>query len=206
MKSLICFAVVLITIACTETNNYYFVYSDGEWVKVDENPMADKDHQEVDISQDDSDNENVDVNDDGEVVNEEDIEPDEDSNFLDEENPEEILPDEGLEITDDVSSFSDDDIYIPPEPCKEMMFLEGVYWENIKNSADVKKTSPSQQSQELCCTDVSTQNGHYDSFCGNTFPQISPTSGKTLDYKPVEDQLLENNAGAIETYKRKSTK
>lgn len=209
MKSLIFFAIALMTIACTNVEKIYFSCNEDytDCTQLENDPRLDNtlDSKDAESLTENGDNENVAVNDDSDVVNEEDLEPDLDS-FLDEENPEELLPEDDVENTDDNPVVPDEDVYVPPEPCKEIIFLDGVYWENIKNSTDVKKTSPVQQSQELCCTDVSTKNGHYDSFCGNTFPQISPTSGKTLDYNSAEDRLSENNNITIETYKRRDTR
>lgn len=167
MKSLICFAVVLITIACTETNNYYFVYSDGEWVKVDENPMADKDHQEVDISQDDSDNENVDVNDDGEVVNEEDLEPDEDSNFLDEENPEELLPDQDVAIPDDVC------VYLKERATLNICYL----------AQDGEKIFIAAHEKEECEAVIESSINGYRYYYGIELPFYSKDNNSVLDAK-----------------------
>jgi len=100
MKSLFVFMIVLTTIACTNVEKIYFScnedYTDCTQLENDPRPDNTLDNKDAEGLVENGDNENVAVNDDDEVINEEDTEPDGDSFFPDEENPEEILPDEDL--------------------------------------------------------------------------------------------------------------
>lgn len=179
MKSLFVFAVVLMMIACTNVEKYYFVYADGEWVQVEEDPRPDNslDNKDAESIVENGDNENVAVNDDGEIVVEEDLEPDSDS-FLDEENPEEIITEDDAENTDDGSVVPDDDFC--DNPCVFLYTPYDGYLGKDRDNGEMMRIWIVTNGCR-CEAQMILEYGYRESFFGYTFPLTADETSNTLN-------------------------
>lgn len=186
MKSLIFSAIVIIAFACTNVEKYYFVYSDGEWVQVEENPMADKEQDDFDVVPEAGDNENVAVNDDGEAINEEGTDPDSDSIYPDEENPEEILPDEDVEETDETTVVPDDDFC--DNPCFSLYVPYDGYLGKDKENGEIMRIWIVPADCQ-CEAQMILEYGYRESFFGYTFPMTAESSN-TLNTGNIDRDIV----------------
>ncbi len=172
MKSLFFFAIVIVIFACTNVEKYYFVYADGEWVQVEEDPRPDNgEEKEIEDVTENSDNENIAVSDDSEVVTEEHLKPDE-------ENPEEFLSDEDAEITDDAFIVPDADFC--DQPCTLLYDnYDGYYGKDKENGKRIRLHMTPTECR--CETEmILTDEGYRESFFGFYFPLNSDNNSNTL--------------------------
>ena len=162
-----------------EVENNYFVYSDGEWIQVDENPMKDE-----------------------EVVNDEDkIVPDEDqiipdspiitdsNNEIDVDYFEEVPePDEDEEISRDFDYLEIPDEDMCDNPCK---LLYGNYDGKLCQKNDGKKIRLYVTSEQCRCQTkilfTSTLQDYY--FFGYYFPLKADDSEDIMDLGTYEMEL-----------------
>jgi len=191
MKSLFVFMIVLTTIACTNVEKIYFScnedYTDCTQLENDPRPDNTLDNKDAEGLVENGDNENVAVNDDDEVINEEDTEPDGDSFFPDEENPEEVLPDEGAEVTDDTFVVPDDDFC--GNPC---VYLYDRYDGYLGKDKDTGERIRLWMVNNACrCeTQMILEQGYTESFFGFYFPVTSDTTSNTLDLGTTDREMV----------------
>lgn len=129
MKSLIFSAIVIIAFACTDVEKYYFVYSDGEWVQVEEDPRPDNnlDSKDAEIIVENSDNENIAVSDEEENDDLVDFDGAEEENydgdfvFVEQEDNFDV---DFISNLDEETLLSDEDVFI--DYCTEMKDRQGV--------------------------------------------------------------------------------
>lgn len=128
MKSLIFSAIVIIAFACTNVEKYYFVYADGEWVQVEEDPRPDNDEEkEIEDVTENSDNENIAVGDEEEddgLIDFDDVEEenyDGDFVFVEQEDTFDV---DFISNLDEETLLSDEDVFI--DYCTEMKDRQGV--------------------------------------------------------------------------------
>ena len=174
----IIFAIIMAS--CTNVEKYYFVYADGEWVQVDENPIKD-----------------------GEVVNDKDkIVPDEDQiipdspiitdsdSEVDVDYFEEVTePDEDGEISRDFDYPEIPDEDMCDNPC---VLLRDKYDNKLCQESGGKKIRLTVASQECRCqtkiTFTSTLQNFY--FFGYYFPLKSDGNEDIMDLGTYEMELV----------------
>lgn len=169
-------SVVVISCGDTVTNNNYFVYSEGEWIQVDENPITD---------------EEVKNDEDKIVPDEEQIIPDspiitDSDNEVDEDYSE--IPDEDEEITRDFDYPEIPDEDMCGEPCVLLYDkYDGTNWKE-KDGEELMKLYIVNAGCR-CEGQLILKSGYRESFYGFYFPLISETKN-TLDLGSTENEIV----------------
>jgi len=169
MKSLIFSAIVIIAFACTNVEKYYFVYADGEWVQVEEDPRPDNslDNKDAEIIVENSDNENTAVSD-------------------EEEN------DDLVDFDDADREGENDDDFLMPNYCENVEVIEGNWYLEKTNGNEQPLMVETLNTDSSCQISISGESfvGN-QTFSGTIFPLVINTTSYdiSLDYD-VENIIL----------------
>lgn len=177
MKVFYVIIAIAIMVSCTNVEKYYFVYADGEWIQVDENPMVDDETvNDLDGSK----------KPDTDKIIENDIDnPADTENENDEDS---FIPDPDEEITQDFDYPEIPDEDMCGNPCILLYDkYNGTNWKEKDDEELMKLYIVNADCQ--CEGQLILKSGYRESFFGHYFPLISEIKN-SLELGSSENEII----------------